>query len=337
MASAVRIWTLASLTKGASLNFDRPMRQTETTACDKEPIHLLGSVQPHGFLLAFNDADRRIVHASANVPQMLGRLADDLTGQPLEAVFPEIGEVPRRHSAPAERAPANYLGTIRLSTDAGARSYDVASHRSNDLTIVEFEEVTDDAVSDEIIDPLYLRLNGFVEGLQNTRSLDELCHLLATDVRHITDFDRALVYRFDADWHGTVVAEDRNDALPSYHDLRFPASDIPSQARELYRRNRLRIIPDAGYAPVPIRPQLTPVSGAPLDLSQSILRSVSPVHVEYMRNMGTMASMSVSILIDGALWGLISCHNREPRRVPLRARKACALLTRIFALQLTAL
>jgi light-regulated signal transduction histidine kinase (bacteriophytochrome) len=132
------------------------------------------------------------------------------------------------------------------------------------------------------------------------------------------------------------VAEDRSDALPSYLDLRFPASDIPAQARELYRTNRLRIIPDAGYAPVPIEPGLNPASGRPLDLSQSVLRSVSPVHVEYMRNMGTMASMSISILVEGALWGLVSCHSKGPRRVPLQVRNACDLLTRMFSLQLAA-
>ena len=217
----------------------------------------------------------------------------------------------------------------------GLKAFDVASHKVGDLTIVESEEVIDNILPNE--DSLYSRLNGFVEGLQNATSLDELYHLLATDIRDITGFDRALVYRFDKNWHGTVVAEARNDVLPSYLDLRFPASDIPAQARELYRRNRMRIIPDASYIPVAINCEPTVPPTPPLDLSQSIIRSVSPVHVEYMRNMGTMASMSVSILIDDTLWGLISCHNSGPRRVPLRARNACDLLTRIFALQLSAI
>ncbi|MFE1600677.1 ATP-binding protein [Methylobacterium sp. ID0610] len=311
--------------------------QSALTACDREPIHILGSIQPHGFLLAAQGPDLRIVQASANVPGRSGWTAADLPGQPLGAAFPELIEpVAAGLAAHPDRDGARYLRTLTLDTAAGRATYDLALHRSDGLTVLELEEVTDAAGMNASLDALHPRLTAFVEGLHGAGSVAELCRLLARDIRHITAFDRALVYRFDRDWNGTVVAEDGNGVLPSYLDLRFPASDIPAQARELYRRNRLRIIPDAGYTPVPIRPALTPASGRPLDLSQSILRSVSPVHVEYMRNMGTMASMSVSILVDGALWGLISCHNKTPRRVPLQARNACDFLTRIFALQLAA-
>ncbi|WP_336490695.1 ATP-binding protein [Methylobacterium nigriterrae] len=309
----------------------------DLTACDREPIHLLGSLQPHGFLLALEGPDLRIVQASANVPDMPGRAAGRLRGAPLAEAFPELlAAVSAGLSAQPDRAGASYLQTLTLDTVHGPRSYDLAAHRSGDLTLVELEEVTSESASVHSLDALYPRLNAFVEGLHAASTVEDICALLAADVRHITGFDRTLVYRFDRDWHGTVVAEDGNGVLPSYLDLRFPASDIPAQARELYRRNRLRIIPDAGYEPVPIVPRLTQSTGAPLDLSQSVLRSISPVHVEYMRNMGTMASMSVSILVDGALWGLISCHNEAPHRVPLQARNACDFLTRIFALQLAA-
>ncbi|AWN41982.1 ATPase [Methylobacterium durans] len=309
----------------------------ELTACDREPIHILGTLQPHGFLLAGEGADLRIVQASANVPDRPGRLAARIHGQPLGAAFPEIGSAAASDlAAQSGREGANYVRTLTLNTVDGPRSYDLAVHQSSGLTILELEEVASETASAHSLDALYPLLNAFVEGLHTATTAEELCALLAADIRHITGFDRALVYRFDRDWNGTVVAEDGNGVLPSYLDLRFPASDIPAQARELYRRNRLRIIPDAGYEPVPIVPKLTPSTGAPLDLSQSVLRSVSPVHVEYMRNMGTMASMSVSILVDGALWGLISCHNKAPRQVPLRARNACDFLTRIFALQLAA-
>ena len=308
----------------------------ELSACDREPIHILGSVQPHGFLLAVQGPDRRIVHASANVPELPGRPAGDSVGHVFASLFPDLDAEVGLHAAHPEREGALYLRTVTLETTQGPRAYDLALHNTDDLTILEFEAVSSEAASARSLDALYPRLNAFVTGLPEARTVAELCGLLAVDIRHITGFDRALVYRFDQDWHGTVLAEDGNGVLPSYLDLRFPASDIPAQARELYRRNRLRIIPDASYAPVPITPRLTPSTGLPLDLSQSILRSVSPVHVEYMHNMGTMASMSVSILVDGALWGLISCHNRTPRRVPLQARNACDFLTRIFALQLAA-
>ncbi|ACA16667.1 GAF sensor signal transduction histidine kinase [Methylobacterium sp. 4-46] len=307
----------------------------ELTACDREPIHILGTIQPHGFLLAVQGPDLRIVQISDNVPDRSGRPVAALLGQPLREAFPELRDAVASGMAEhAEREGARYLRTLTLANRAGPTAYDLALHRSEGLIVLELEESSEAAGTDASLDALHPRLNAFVEGLHGAGSVPELCALLARDIRHITGFDRALVYRFDRDWNGTVVAEDGNGVLPSYLDLRFPASDIPAQARELYRRNRLRIIPDAAYAPVPIRPTLTPSSGRPLDLSQSILRSVSPVHVEYMRNMGTMASMSVSILVDGALWGLISCHNKIPRRVPLQARNACDFLTRIFALQL---
>jgi len=301
----------------------------DLSACDREPIHIVGSVQPHGFLLGLEARSLTIVQASANAP------AAATVGTVLDAALPDLAAVVRHHLAAAEpQDGALYLRTVTLETGGGRQAYEVAAHRVDDLVVLELEEI--DAAAAEIgVDVLTPRLRAFVERLQTARTVEDLCRFVAEDIRQITGLDRALVYRFDRDWHGTVLAEAGNGVLPSYLDLRFPASDIPVQARELYRRNRLRIIPDAGYVPVPIRPATTP-SGKPLDLSQSVLRSVSPVHVEYMRNMGTMASMSVSILVDGALWGLVSCHNRDPKRVPLQARNACDFLTQIFALQLAA-
>ena len=290
----------------------------------------MGSIQPHGFLLALNAPTLVISQASANAPMAAS------VGTALDSAYPEVAALVRLFldGAVEQDGVAIYLRTVALGSGIMRQAYEVAAHRVGDVVVLELEE-TDDASGDAGPDVLTPRLRAFVQRLHTAQSVEDLCQLLAEDIRHLTGFDRALVYRFDRDWHGTVLAEDGNGVLPSYLDLRFPASDIPAQARELYRRNRLRIIPDAGYAPVPIRPATTP-AGKALDLSQSVLRSVSPVHVEYMRNMGTMASMSVSILVDGELWGLVSCHNQEPRRVPLQARNACDVLTQIFALQLSA-
>jgi two-component system, chemotaxis family, sensor kinase Cph1 len=308
---------------------DAAQNDIDLTACDREPIHIVGSVQPHGFLLALDLPALRIVQASANAP------AAAPVGATLDRAFPELDAIVRCYLDGGNRQDgATSLRTVTLGSGSARQAYEVAAHRVDNLIVLELEEVADPS-GDAGLDALTPRLRAFVERLHAARSVEDLCQFLAEDIRHLTGFDRALVYRFDRDWHGTVLAEDGNGVLPSYLDLRFPASDIPAQARELYRRNRLRIIPDAGYVPVPIRPALTP-AGEPLDLSQSVLRSVSPVHVEYMRNMGTMASMSVSILVDGALWGLVSCHNRAPKRVPLQARNACDVLTQIFALQLSA-
>ncbi len=308
---------------------------SDISACEREPIHIPGSIQPHGVLLALSRTEMRAVHASANLASVLGLSAGDALGRPLAAISPQLtaaleGEL--EGSGLDDRA--RYLRTVTLATPDGDRSFDAVVHASGDLLVLELEEVSPGESGS--LDTLYPTMRGFVEQLQTASTVEGLCRVVAEDIRRITGFDRVLVYRFDEHWNGTVIAEDRNDRLPSYFDLRFPASDIPAQARELYRRNRLRIIPDADYTPVPVEPVLHPASGQPLDMSYSVLRSVSPVHLEYMRNMGTMASMSISILREGALWGLISCHNRDARRVPLRVRNACDFITQIFSLQLAA-
>ncbi|WP_424135655.1 ATP-binding protein [Roseomonas chloroacetimidivorans] len=305
----------------------------DLTACEREPIHLLGSIQPHGVLLALQGPELTVRHASANAVQLGGPNAPVLNA-PLTEVFPSLAaQVGPWLGSAVERQEATYLGSVTLETARGRQSFDVAAHRMNALTILELEEVTRTDGTVTSFDALQPRLNDLVDRLHDAASVDEVCGLVAREVRHVTGFDRVLIYRFDQTWNGTVIAEDRNEVLPSYLGLRFPASDIPAQARDLYRRNRLRIIPDAGYVPVSIR---SPEGAGPLDLSQSILRSVSPVHVEYMHNMGTLSSMSISILVDGVLWGLVSCHSQAPRRVPLQTRNACDFLARVFGLQLAA-
>jgi light-regulated signal transduction histidine kinase (bacteriophytochrome) len=301
------------------------------SACDREPIHVPDSIQPHGVLLVLDGG--RIVQASRNIGSALGRSAEEACGRALSEVAPDLARAlgPEPWAAAGE-GQARYLATLSLVRAGGTGTYDAALHLSGSRLVLELEEAAPDA--DAGLEALYPTLRGFVEQLQGAADILDLCRLAAADIRRLTGFDRVLVYRFDRDWHGTVVAEDGNGRLPAYLGLRFPASDIPAQARELYRRNSLRIIPDAGYEPVPILPALDPGTGEPLDLSLSVLRSVSPIHAEYMRNMGTQASMSISILRDGALWGLISCHHAEARRVPLRVRDACDFLAQILSLQI---
>jgi light-regulated signal transduction histidine kinase (bacteriophytochrome) len=303
----------------------------DLTACEREPIHIPGSIQPHGVLLAVRLSDRTLAYASANIAETFGLDPSGALGQPFAEILPVLSEAFEAQLAdPPPAGTTRYLRSIRIGTTQGERRYEIAVSRSGDCAVLELEEPPAEAVSS--LESLYPTLRRFVEQLQGASSVDVLCGLAAQDVRRMTGFDRVLIYRFDELWNGTVIAEDRNDVLPSYLDLRFPASDIPAQARELYRRNRLRIISDADYTPVPIQSR----DPAPLDLSDSVLRSVSPVHLEYMRNMGTLASMSISILRDGRLWGLISCHNKEPKRISLQVRNACDFLTQIFSLQLEA-
>ena len=185
-------------------------------------------------------------------------------------------------------------------------------HRSGDRIVVEIE----DLLRSEGRRGVDHAARSAMTRLAQATSFDQLADGLAREVRDLTGFDRVMVYRFDADWNGEVVAEARRDDLNPFLGLHYPATDIPAQARRLYTINPIRLIADIHYAPVPLVPVLDPGTGAPLDLSHASLRSVSPIHVEYLSNMGVTASMSVSIVIDGAAVG--------PDRLPPLLRAAPA-------------
>ncbi|EJT86015.1 GAF sensor signal transduction histidine kinase [Pseudomonas putida S11] len=206
-------------------------------------------------------------------------------------------------------------------------------HRHDQVLIAEFEppRLPADLVGQGDYYPL---VRSFVGRLHQAGSLEELLQQAVLQLKRITGFGRVKAYRFDAEGNGQVLAEVADPGYPSYLGLCFPASDIPRQARELYRINRIRVIEDANYQASPLLPAANPRTGKPLDLSFAALRSVSPVHLQYMRNMGTLASMSLSIVVDGQLWGLVSCHHEQPRPVDLRTRTACELLASVLSLQI---
>jgi light-regulated signal transduction histidine kinase (bacteriophytochrome) len=298
----------------------------DLTGCDREPIHIPGSIQPHGFLLVLAEPGYEVVRASENVGALTGRPGFQVPGSRLTDVLgSEVAAAlePTLPHAPADRPPIP-LGIVTVND----RRFDAVAHRVADEIVLELEVVPP---WDGPTNP-YPVLETFTDRAEAAPGVPDLCRVVAEEVRRLTGFDRVLVYRFDEGWNGTVVGEDRNDRFPLLLDHRFPASDIPAQARDLYLRNRLRLIPDAGYRPVPVNP-----ARPPLDLTFSVLRSVSPVHVEYMRNMETTASASISVVVGGRLWGLISCHHRAARAVPYAVRTTCDLLARAFALRLTAL
>jgi light-regulated signal transduction histidine kinase (bacteriophytochrome) len=302
----------------------------DLTTCDREPIHIPGSVQPHGVLFAIEEATLKVLQVSENVADFFGRPSTEVLGSPLsEAVGEELADsVQAAMPRLSDREPLFIQNFSR-----GDRSFTAVAHRSNRQILFEVE-IDPEQTQEGGPTDLHSVVTSFIAQVQGLRDIGELGRAVAQAVRSVILFDRILVYRFDEDGTGIVVAEDRNDRFPSLQDHRFPASDIPRQARELYRLNRLRIIADAEARQSPIVPTANPLTNAPLDLSFSILRSVSPIHVEYMKNMGTPASMSVSILVDGRLWGLISCHHSGARLVPFNARTTCDLLAQVFALQI---
>ncbi|MDX2185574.1 MAG: GAF domain-containing protein [Opitutaceae bacterium] len=301
--------------------------------CDQEPIHIPGSIQPHGFLLGVNPATGRITHASENAGNFLGHPASSLLGTAFSDVFGigilrRLGELVARPEATSRVLPV----ARHLYGPSFANPLDLVTHLSDGTAIVEGEEAAlepHEPDSPASLQPTLVR----IEACQSTA---ELCQVVVEEMKRLSGFDRALLYRFDDDWNGSVIAEAGNNALPSYLGLRFPAADIPSQARELYRRNRLRLILTHTYTPQRVL-HADEASPAPLDLSLSTLRSVSPVHLQYMRNMGTVCSLSASLLRNGKLWGLLSCHHTEPRRLPFTTRATLEQLAHVFSLTLASL
>ena len=263
------------------------------TSCESEPIHLCGAIQPHGFLIAINRNSNTVEFVSANVSEFIQISATELLNKKVTDT-------------------QSLLGNCRL----------IASFSSGDLEVFEAEHPAINSPAEQ------LKLLESISQVSTSPDLPALFDTTAAVVRLLTGYDRVMVYQFAEDWTGTVVGESiKEDSYESFRNLRFPAEDIPKQARELYARNSVRYIPEVEFKSV----VLQATAKTELDLSQSFLRAVSPVHLEYLRNMNVAASMSFSIIIEGKLWGLIACHNRVPRHVALPIRQACIMLTDLCA------
>jgi light-regulated signal transduction histidine kinase (bacteriophytochrome) len=265
-----------------------------------------------------------VVSTSDNAAGLLGT-------EVLGAALPDLLEPCHRDRLGASVvADLGDVDPVRLQV--GGTDVDVVLHRRDGLLVSEWEPLAGAEVAPAA---WHRRLPQVLQRLSTAAGLEDLVRTLAVDVRALTGFDRVMVYRFDPEWNGEVVAEDRREDLEPFLGLHYPASDIPAQARELYARNWLRLIPDATYRPVPLRPAVNPLTGGPLDLSGAMLRSVSPVHLEYLANMDVIASMSVSLVDRGRLWGLVSCHHYTgPHRPSYTDRTAAEFLGRTASLLL---
>lgn len=288
----------------------------ELARCAEEPIGTPGAIQPHGRLLVLEASTARLVAYSANwLESERARAACDAWARDWVGAVPAEG--------------GHGLGVYHID----GNDHEAIAHRSGPLLMVEFERAS---AAQGMEAPIYSLARQFLPSLQGADTLRGVTDLAAREIKRLTGFGRCLVYRFDSEGHGEVLSEVRESAYDAYVDHRFPASDVPEQARALYRRNQIRLIPDAHYVPVPLVCVDTRWQAADIDLTCTGLRSVSPVHLEYMRNMGTRASMSVSIVVAGRLWGLISCHDHAPRVLSLQCRAACEHLGRLLALQIEA-
>lgn len=289
--------------------------------CADEPIHVPGTIQPHGAMLVF-DADGLLETWSENVTALLD-------------LHPSLGQTVQQLQLPAQVLAMVETCLVAIESgdafplsrevDFGAGLYDCIVHAHGGRVLVEFER------RDVALDTLgifALKAHNALDRLKRQKSVQALLQMATDQVRDITGFDRVMGYRFRQDGSGDVVAEARTPALAPFLGLRYPASDIPAQARRLYVLNTLRLIPDMGARAVKL---VGRDGAAAVDMSHAVLRSVSPVHIEYLQNMGVAASMSISIVVDGQLWGLIACHHQQPKQVPYSIRMTTDVIAQILA------
>lgn len=289
-----------------------------------------GAIQPHGALLGLDRADLRIVHAGGDALSLLGASPQSLLGRNASELF-SPGQVTQLLGLATEASPqlrAVHPFSIVREADGSVTS-DVIAYPSDGLLVIEL----DPRLEQPPENPLAI-IHAMLRKIQEAETAQGFCQAIADEVRHVIGFDRVMIYRFLDDGSGSVIAEAVEPGTDSFLGLHYPESDIPKQARELYRSHWIRAIPDARYSPAPVLSTPDAQSRPPLDLGSGAIRSVSPVHRQYLANMGVVASLSMSIIMHGQLWGLIACHHREPRYLPYSLREACELFAEMVSSQL---
>jgi two-component system, chemotaxis family, sensor kinase Cph1 len=295
--------------------------------CEREQIHLAGSIQAHGALLVLSDPGHVVVQASGNARSFLNQ-SRDVIGRRLADLGGNIAARAKAHLGPTlQTLPVSFQCEIGRPE----KSCDVLMHRLPEGNlIVEFERagpVVDGAA----------QLDAALKCILEAASLRKLCDEAARLFKEVTGYDRVMVYRFDDDGHGEVFAERCKPKLEPFLGNWYPASDIPQIARRLYERNRVRIVADVEFKPIPLKPAICPATGRQLDMSLCFLRSTSPIHIQYLKNMGVGATLVISLMVGGRLWGLVSCHHYAPRVVPFAVRAICELLAEAVATRVLAL
>jgi two-component system, chemotaxis family, sensor kinase Cph1 len=327
--------------EGTALPNSPAFGQADLSNCERELIHLAGSIQPHGVLLVVDASDFAVTQASANCGAVLGVDFDDLLKSKVDVLGPALAGQLRELAPslqPEETRPLQVrLG--RLGRHGGSFEGTVHRHPAQGL-IVELEPSASNGGAQTVSLDSELLIERMAAAVQRLGAASNQALLLDAVVqifRDLTGYDRVMAYRFDPDGHGKIVAEARHPRLDTLLGHHYPASDIPQRARELYLRNRVRVLVDVHYEAVPIEPRLQPRTGGELDMSLCYLRSMSPLHIQYLKNMGVNATLVVSLVREGRLWGLIACHHDSPRNLRYPVRAACEMLAEVISTRLAAI
>jgi light-regulated signal transduction histidine kinase (bacteriophytochrome) len=286
---------------------------------------MINLVQPYGALIVVNKELGEIIQISENIADLTEMPLNDLVGLPISTLI--------------KTDLSAYAGKEKVPTviEFGRKKYLGFIHNKPTYYIVELNlESESEAVDGSFID-VYLELRDVMNMIGNTSSLSEAAEKVAQELKKISSFDKVMIYRFDENWNGHVMAEEQEPDMESYLNFTFPASDIPKQARDLYEKNAYRFIPDITYKPVKLHPVINPATHTFIDISDCNVRGVTSVHLEYLANMKVKASMSTRILKDGKLWGLIACHHKTPVRMNFKICATFELLSNIFSSKISSL
>lgn len=300
----------------------------DLSKCDKEPIHIIRLIQAHAALLLTTIDTYQILHASGNTQQVLGTAPLELLGKNLtdfleSSLLEEISTgLAKEYMEDFNPLQVSFFGEFKLE-----HHQNLIIHRTEQGLLLEFEARHQSTSQYSFLG----KVDRSIQKIQQLRNVDQLFDQVAKEIKSLTAYDRVMIYRFDEQKNGEVIAEAKEEWLEAFLNLRYPAADIPSQARALYLRNQIRIIYDTLATPAPIEPALHPQTGEPLDLSLSVARGVSPIHLEYLSNMGVRATMSVAIIVEGQLWGLIACHHHEPKLIDYRLRRLIQFMGKIIS------
>ncbi len=300
------------------MNITSKQQAVDITNCDREPIHIIEQAQQHGVILIVDYKNNQVLQASNNCSNLLNLTVEQIVGKPLENVFPqEISE------------------TIfnKIKTQQSLYPHELSFKNQKFLAIPHLtdnqELIIDIEPFGETVNPILFQeeLTKILKEIKDTDPVNVMCHQAVSLIKDLYDYDRVMMYRFDEEWNGEVIAEVKEEKLESWLGLHYPATDIPKPARQIFLKQGVRMISDVNYQPAPLLPELN----KKINLSKSELRGVSPIHIEYLKNMNVGASLTAAVILNGELWGLIACHHYQPKFINYHQRQSCKFLAQVFS------
>src|ERR1700761_4211259 len=304
----------------------------DSELCGKVPIHLINTVQPYGVLLVLSRTSLEFIQVSENVEALLGVPAPSLIKTTIDSHLDAAAlDFLKRMTTGNGTDKIPQVWTVR------GKQHFCLLHVKNNYILAEIDLTPYQEDQQRSFVSIYQEIKYSMSLIESAKTTTDICTIAARELKRISGFDKVMVYRFDREWNGTVIAEEMEQDMEAYYGFTFPASDIPRQARELYLRNPYRFIPDRNYQPVKLFPVINPTTQTFIDLSDCNVRGVVSVHLEYLANMGVTASMSTRILHTDKLWGLIACHHKTPRHLSFELCSVFELLSNFISARMHSL